>query len=83
MWFLNILNLKMIDNFKSGLIAGSLGAFWVLPIDILKTCIQSTTKNENAFEIIKNIYRRRIFIFMMQIHHKNIFVIHIIIAYRN
>jgi hypothetical protein len=27
--------------------------------------------------------RRRIFIFMMQIHHKNIFVIHIIIAYRN
>ncbi len=48
----------MIDNLFSGSIAGGIGAFGVLPIDITKTRVQSSTLvKPNPIEIIKQIYK--------------------------
>ena len=46
----------MLDNFVYGSIAGGIGAFGVLPIDITKTRVQSSTIKENPFNIIRQIY---------------------------
>jgi solute carrier family 25 aspartate/glutamate transporter 12/13 len=46
----------MIDHLISGYIAGSLGAFSVLPIDILKTRIQTQVIKDKTINIIKSIY---------------------------
>lgn len=48
----------MLDNLISGSIAGGIGAFGVLPIDITKTRVQSSTLvTPNPFTIIKHIYK--------------------------
>ena len=47
----------ILDNFLSGCIAGSIGAFCVLPIDITKTRIQSFEINSNPIKIISTIYQ--------------------------
>jgi len=47
----------MLDNLISGSIAGGIGAFGVLPIDITKTHVQSNITNKNSFDIIKQIYK--------------------------
>ena len=48
----------MLDNIVSGLIAGGIGAFCVLPIDITKTRVQSSTlAKPNPLEIISTIYK--------------------------
>lgn len=46
----------MLDNFISGSIAGGIGVFGVLPIDITKTHIQSSLTKQNPLFIIKKIY---------------------------
>lgn len=46
-----------MDNFISGSIAGGIGAFCVLPIDITKTRVQSSILKPNPIKIIKQIYR--------------------------
>lgn len=48
----------MINNIISGYIAGACGAFFVLPIDIIKTNIQSSTNKLSAINIIKSIYNK-------------------------
>lgn len=47
----------MLDNLISGSIAGGIGAFGVLPIDITKTRVQSSITNDNAWNIIRQIYK--------------------------
>jgi hypothetical protein len=47
----------MLDNLISGSIAGGIGAFGVLPIDITKTHVQSSITNNNAWNIIRQIYK--------------------------
>jgi solute carrier family 25 aspartate/glutamate transporter 12/13 len=49
----------MLDNLLNGSIAGGIGAFCVLPIDITKTHIQSSTTKQNPIYIIKQIYKIR------------------------
>ena len=46
----------MLDNLISGSIAGGIGAFGVLPIDITKTRVQSGLTKPNPLNIIKQIY---------------------------
>jgi solute carrier family 25 (mitochondrial aspartate/glutamate transporter), member 12/13 len=46
-----------MDNLTSGSIAGGIGAFCVLPIDITKTRVQSSISKPKPFEIIKHIYK--------------------------
>lgn len=46
----------MLDNLVSGSIAGGIGAFGVLPIDITKTRVQSSLTKSNSLNIIKQIY---------------------------
>jgi hypothetical protein len=47
----------MLDNLISGSIAGGIGAFGVLPIDITKTRVQSSLTYQNPLNIIKQIYK--------------------------
>lgn len=51
----------MMDNLISGSIAGGIGAFCVLPIDIIKTHVQSSTikPKQNSLNIVKQIYLNR------------------------
>ena len=46
----------MIYNLLSGYIAGAIGVFCVLPIDIIKTRIQSSIIKLNSINLIKEIY---------------------------
>jgi solute carrier family 25 aspartate/glutamate transporter 12/13 len=46
-----------MNNLISGSIAGGIGAFCVLPIDITKTRVQSSISKQKSSEIIKQIYK--------------------------
>lgn len=49
----------MLENIVAGSVAGGIGAFGVLPIDITKTRVQSNITRQNPLEIIKQIYSSR------------------------
>lgn len=46
-----------MDNFIYGLIAGSLGAFFVYPIDVIKTRMQNKNIYSNEFDCFIKIYK--------------------------
>lgn len=46
-----------MNNLIFGSIAGGIGAFFVLPIDITKTRVQSSISKPNPLEIMKQIYK--------------------------
>lgn len=47
----------MLDNFLSGCVAGAVGAFSVLPIDITRTRVQCAVDKPNPLEIIRHIWK--------------------------